>query len=100
MHVYLTVPFVLCWALIEAMATGAAIVASDTAPVGEVMRDGREGLLAPFASPEAIAARIDEILSTESLRADLSRAARMAALARYSRKSLLLQHVSVIQSTQ
>ncbi len=98
-HVYLTVPFVLSWSLIEAMATGAAIVASDTAPVREVMRDGREGLLAPFASPEAIAARIGEILSTESLRADLSRAARMAALARYSRKSLLPQHVSVIEST-
>lgn len=99
-HVYLTVPFVLSWSLIEAMATGAAIVASDTAPVREAMRDGREGLLAPFKSPEAIAARIGEILSTESLRADLSRAARMAALARYSRKSLLPQHVSVIESTQ
>jgi glycosyltransferase involved in cell wall biosynthesis len=99
-HVYLTVPFVLSWSLIEAMATGAAIVASDTAPVREAMRDGREGLLAPFASPEAIAARIGEILSTESLRADLSRAARMAALARYSRKSLLPQHVSVIESTR
>ncbi|MBL8706153.1 MAG: glycosyltransferase [Rhodospirillales bacterium] len=99
-HVYLTVPFVLSWSLIEAMATGAAIVASDTAPVREAMRDGQEGLLAPFTSPEAIAARIARILSTESLRADLTRAARMAALARYSRKSLLPQHVSVIESTQ
>jgi len=99
-HVYLTVPFVLSWSLIEAMAIGAAIVASDTEPVREAVRHGHEGLLAPFASPEAIAARIGEILSTESLRADLSRAARMAALARYSRKSLLPQHVSVIESTQ
>lgn len=99
-HVYLTVPFVLSWSLIEAMATGAAIVASDTAPVREAVRDGQEGLLAPFASPEAIAGRIDEILSTENLRAGLSRAARMAALTRYSRKSLLPQHVSVIRSTQ
>lgn len=99
-HVYLTVPFVLSWSLIEAMATGAAIVASDTAPVREVVQDGREGLLAPFASPEAIAARIGEILSTESLRADLSRAARMAASARFSRKSLLPQHISLVDSTR
>jgi len=96
-HVYLTVPFVLSWSLIEAMATGCAIVASDTAPVREVMADRRDGLLAPFAAPEAIAARIAEMLSTEILRRDLARSARATALDRFDRAKLIPAQVAQIR---
>ena len=57
-HVYLTVPFVLSWSLLDAMATGCLIVASDTAPVREFMTDGVTGLLVPPHDPAALAARI------------------------------------------
>jgi glycosyltransferase involved in cell wall biosynthesis len=61
-HVYLTVPFVLSWSLIDAMSTGCLLVASDTAPVREFLEDRVSGLLVPPNDVPALVARLETAL--------------------------------------
>ncbi len=63
LHIYLTVPFVLSWSLLNALACGATVLASDTAPVREVIRHGENGLLTDFFDADAMAVTADRVLS-------------------------------------
>ena len=97
-HTYLTYPFVLSWSLIEAMACGAAIVASDTAPVREVITDGETGRLVDFFSVAALNDVICELLDDPHQRARLGRAARELAVDRYDLRSRCLpQQLKLVQ---
>jgi len=66
-HVYLTYPFVLSWSLLEAMATGCRIIASDTAPVREVIRHGENGTLTDFFDAGRLARHIVDALNDHPL---------------------------------
>jgi glycosyltransferase involved in cell wall biosynthesis len=89
-HVYLTYPFVLSWSLIEAMSIGCAIVASDTAPVREVLSDGRDALLVDFFDGAGLVERVNELLEDAVLRARLVAQARCAAIERFDLESVCL----------
>ena len=75
-HVYLTYPFVLSWSLLEAMSAGCAIVASDTAPVIEVIKNKETGLLFNFFDPTDLVESVLSLLDDPSLRKNLSNSAR------------------------
>ena len=89
-HVYLTYPFVLSWSLLEAMSAGCLIVASRTAPVEEVMRDGENGLMVDFFSPAAIAERVDYALTHQEELAPLRVHARETVVERYDLRRVCL----------
>lgn len=88
-HVYLTVPFVPSWSLLEAMAAGAPVVASDVAPVREVTAG--EAHLVPFADAAAVASRVvDTLKMSAAARADMGRRARDHVVARYDAQTICL----------
>ncbi len=87
-HFYLTVPFVLSWSLLEAMAAGCSIVASATPPVQEVLRNGENALLVDFFEPNAQAEAIGSLLDDSELRQRFGAAAKLAAFAYSSDRGL------------
>ncbi len=95
-HVYLTVPFVLSWSLLEALSTGCVVVGSNTQPVREVIENGVNGLLVDFFDIEAIADRVDEVLDRPDRMADLRKRARQMIMDRYALADLLPRHLSLI----
>ncbi len=82
-HVYLTYPFVLSWSLLEAMSTGCAIVASNTAPVLEVLEHESTGLLVDFFDRSALVEQVCRALQDPGLRSRLGVVARRKAVAEY-----------------
>jgi glycosyltransferase involved in cell wall biosynthesis len=98
-HVYLTYPFVASWSLREAMATGCAVVASDTAPVREFITHRRTGMLVPFLQPERIAEGVLTVLEDAGLNRRLRRAARAWAEANLDMDRYLSGYEALIART-
>jgi glycosyltransferase involved in cell wall biosynthesis len=61
--------------LIEAMACGIVVVATDAPGIRDVVRNGQTGLLVPVGSPPALAMAIRQVLENETLRRTLTAAA-------------------------
>jgi len=89
-HVYLTYPFVLSWSLLEAMSVGCAIVAGDTQPVREVIKDQKTGILVDFFDPEKLSTAITKLLDNKRLRAELGQNARNHIIKNYDLKGICL----------
>ena len=99
-HVYLTVPFVLSWSMLEAMSVGALVIGSDTAPVREVIEHERNGLLVDFFKPEQIAQTVCEALAHPERFMHLREAARATVVQRYDfHTHALPQYMALIEGS-
>ena len=103
-HIYLTMPFVLSWSLLEAMSIEATVVTSDVAPVREVVSHGKTGLLVDFFDPAALAEQVADVLARPKDYADIGPAARAHIVDQYDflTRSLprFLEHVSSLVPDQ
>jgi glycosyltransferase involved in cell wall biosynthesis len=89
-HVYLTYPFVLSWSMLEAMSAGAPLIASRTAPVTEVARDGETAVLFDFFNKEALATRVIEVLAESQKVTAMCGQARAAIVERFDLRRVCL----------
>lgn len=101
-HVYLTYPFVLSWSLLDAMSCGCPIVASNTPPVLEVMKDNHNGLLFDFFNIDEQVEKIEYALELKIHNKDkieeFRHNARKTIVENYALKNLLPQHIEYIKS--
>ncbi|MGE0221716.1 MAG: glycosyltransferase family 4 protein [Acetobacteraceae bacterium] len=97
-HVYLTVPFVLSWSMLEAMAAGCVVIGSATPPVQEVIEDGRNGYLVDFFSPEMIADRVVGVVKNRADNDAVRQAARWTALSRYALERCLPRQIALLEA--
>lgn len=64
-HVYATFPYILSWSILNAMSVGCCVVASDTAPVQEVMTDNYNGLLYDFYNIDQLVEKVEYALDSK-----------------------------------
>ena len=82
-HLYMSMPFVLSWSMLEAMAMGATVIGSDVAPTREVIKHGKTGLLVDYFQPEALADQIIAVVANPEKYAHIGPAARAHVVKKY-----------------
>jgi glycosyltransferase involved in cell wall biosynthesis len=80
-------------AVLEAMASGCAVVASRTGALPEIITDGQTGLLVPPGDEAALGSALDQVVSDPRLRARLGEAAREAAVQRFGLQQCVAAHL-------
>ena len=96
-HVYLTVPFVLSWSMLEAMAAACVVIGSNTAPVLEALND-QNGVLVDFFSPSEIANKVDEVLSNPTKFVKMRQKARETIIKHYNVQQSIQQYQHFINT--
>lgn len=97
-HVYLTFPFILSWSFIEAMSTGCCMVASNTQPVLEVMKDNYNGLLTDFYGRDGLVEKIEYALENPEKMQIIRNNARQTIIDNYEIRTILPKHIEYINN--
>lgn len=95
-HVYLTVPFIVSWSLLEAMSCGALVVCADTMPVREVVEHGISGFLTDMNSPNGVADAVIAALENAPQLDAVRRAAREVITSRYDAETAQAQALAIV----
>ncbi len=84
LHVYLSVPFVASWSLLNALSSGCLVLAGDVAPVREIIEPGHNGLLTPLFDTDAQTDTALRALDDPAAFTRLRQAGRQRVAGRYS----------------
>ena len=98
LHVYLTVPFVLSWSLLDALACGCTVVASNTEPVREMIVHDQNGLLADFYDLDRLTELSLQVLRDPGGHRRMGEAGAAMIREKYSLDRILPQTIGFYQS--
>jgi glycosyltransferase involved in cell wall biosynthesis len=97
LHVYLTVPFVLSWSLMDALACGTTVLASGTAPVREMIEHGTNGLLVDFFDIDGMVETASRVLDAPQEFKHLGKAGVEMIASKYSLEVCLPQMLELYE---
>jgi glycosyltransferase involved in cell wall biosynthesis len=85
------------YTIMEAMACGTPVIASDVGGIPEMVHHGKNGLLVPPKNAEALGNAITQLLSNPDLRSKCGVAARNTTEQQYSMRQCLQRHERIYQ---
>jgi len=85
--------------IMEAMAAGIPVVASDVGGISTLVHDGENGYLIPIADHHALAARLRQLLSDEPLRRRMGEAGYLRAHSELNEQAYVREFTRMIEAT-
>lgn len=85
------------YTILEAMACGVPVVATNVGAIPELVEDGATGLLVPPRDANALADAISDLLADEPRRLKMGERARQKAVECYDLKKIVLRNLAVYQ---
>lgn len=97
-HVYLTYPYMISNSFLEAMSTGCCVVASNTQPVLEFMRDDYNGLLFDFYNTDQLIDKVEYALDNSEKLKVIRENARKTIVENYGIEKIIPQQIKYINN--
>lgn len=82
--------------IIDALACGIPVVATDAGGITEIIKDNENGLLSPIKTAQGLAENVEKVLDNQLLKARLCKAGKITAR-QFSKKEMALQTFRVYQ---
>jgi glycosyltransferase involved in cell wall biosynthesis len=83
--------------VLEAMAAGKPVIATDVGGTAEAVIEGRTGLLVPPRDPLALASALSTVLNDRNLAAEFGRAGRLRATNEFSAEKMTLRNEAIYE---
>lgn len=83
--------------ILEAMATGLAVVSTDVGGIADVVEDGKSGFLVPAGDDHALRTRLEALAANPDARAEAGRLARAHVAERYSSERMAREYLALYE---
>jgi glycosyltransferase involved in cell wall biosynthesis len=78
--------------IIEAMASGIPVIATNVGAASETIVEGKSGFMVPSRNPDALAARVNDLLQNPDLRKSMGDFGRQIAMRKFSLESMVKRY--------